>query len=290
MPEQTNEASGSAGGVTAHWLGAAGLAIVRNGRCVLVDPYFSRLPLLRLLAGTPQPDPARIAAAWQRLPGVVSAVAVSHTHLDHALDIPALARLSAVPIFGSVSLAALLSRAGQPQRITVCHPGDTRELPGLGRLAIFAGTHGGILFGRSPLPGEIDPDGTYPLHARDYRTGAVSVFDLTIANRRFVHVGSAGVPTSALPEGDCDILFLCVPGWRAQPNYPAVYLRRLRPRLIVPIHFDRMTRPLDDPRLLQQDRLTARLLDLPGFLARLRAVAPGIRVQLPQLWEKISEQ
>ena len=285
MPMQTDGQAEKRGDVTVHWLGAAGVAIASGGRCVLIDPYFSRLPLPRLLAGTPLPDPARIAAAWQRLPGAVSAVAVSHTHIDHALDLPALARLTDAPIFGNASLAALLTRAALPRRVDVCHPGDARTLPPLGRLTVFAGAHGGLLFGRPPLPGEIAPDGPQPLRARGYRAGEVLVFDLTITGRRFVHVGSAGVAADALPEGACDVLFLCVPGWRTQPDYPAAFLRRLRPQRIVPIHFDRMTRPLDDPRTRQPDPLIMRLLDLPGFLERLHSAAPDIPVLWPPLWD-----
>lgn len=272
------------GEVTVHWLGAAGLTIAAGDRCVLIDPYFSRLPLRRLVAGTPLPDTASIESAWQRLPAKVIAVVVGHTHIDHALDLPALARLTDAPLFGNASLDALLGRAGLPGRVTVCHPGHTHGLPPLGQLTIFAGAHGGVLFGRSPFLGEIETAGPYPLRARGYRAGDVLIFDLTVANRRFIHVGSAGAPVGMLPEGDCDALFLCVPGWSAQPDYPAACLRRLHPRRIVPIHFDRLTQPLCDACAVQPDRLMARLIDLPGFLARLHAVAPDTPVVLPRPW------
>jgi L-ascorbate metabolism protein UlaG (beta-lactamase superfamily) len=212
---------------------------------------------------------------------------VGHTHIDHALDIPSIARRTQAPIFGSASLDALLGRADLPQRVSAVRPSDCRALPGMGNLAVYAGAHGGVLFGRPPLPGEVARTGPYPLRAREYQSGAVMVFDLTIAGRRLVHVGSAGLPRGPLPEGPCDALFLCVPGWRAQPDYPAVFLQRLQPRRIVPIHFDHMTRPLDDPRVQQPDSLVSRLLNLSGFLARLRSLAPGTPVLLPRLWEPV---
>lgn len=283
MGRQADETPPTAA-VTVHWLGVAGVAIAAGERCVLIDPYFSRLPLRRLALGRPLPDEARIAAAWQQLPARVAAIAVGHTHVDHALDLPVLARLTAAPVFGSASLDALLARSGLPRRATVCRPGETRALPGLGHLTVMEGAHGGVLLGRPPFPGTIEAAGPYPLPARAYRAGTVLILDLTLAGQRFVHVGSAGMPASALPEGRCDVLFLCVPGWRAQPDYPAAYLRRLQPRRIVPVHFDRLTRPLDDPRVLQPGPVMARVIDLPGFLARLRDVAPDIPVVLPRLW------
>ena len=282
--------------VTFCWLGVAGVEIAWRGRSLLIDPYFSRLPLRRLLTGHPQPDEARITAAWRHLSGEPAAIAVTHTHIDHALDLPSLARRTPAPIFGTASLQALLAAAALPNRTTICRPGDVHKIPAFGHLSIFAGSHGQFLFGRPPLPGCIAPDGRYPIAAREYRVGEVLVFDLTVGacraegsrtscegqtGKRFVHIGSAGVPVGALPTGVCDVLFLCVPGWQADENYPAVYLRHLQPRLIVPIHLDRMTLPLEDPRAALPGPFAQRWLDLPGFLKRLEHLAPGVSVQLP---------
>lgn len=270
--------------VTVRWLGVAGVELAWHGKSLLLDPYFSRLPLRRLIAGRPQPDPARIETAWRNLTASPVAMAVSHTHADHALDIPDLAQRTPALVLGTTDLDALLTRAGLAARVTVCPPGHIHDLPSFGRLAVFAGSHGRFLFGRPPLPGHLDPSGSYPLSAREYRAGDVLVFDVTIANQRFVHVGSAGVPTGVLPEGACEALFLCVPGWQTDANYPAVFLQRLRPRVIIPIHTDRMTCPLTDPCAAHPGGLAARWLGLPGFLTRLARVAPGIPVQMPQLW------
>jgi L-ascorbate metabolism protein UlaG (beta-lactamase superfamily) len=267
---------------TVTWLGAAGLAIVSGGRCVLVDPYFSRLPLRRLAVGMSLPDEARIEAALANLPPV-AAILVGHTHIDHAFDVPSIARRTAAPVFGSADLDALLTRAGLPQRVTVCRPGNTYALPQLGRFTAFRGAHGGVLLGRPPLPGPLAPQGPYPLRARDYRAGEVLVFDITVGECRIVHVGSAGVADAAPPEGRCDALFLCVPGWQSQPDYPAAYLRRLQPVRIAPFHVDRLDRPLDHPRVLKLPPLVARLTNLPGLLSRLHDLAPDIPVCIPPL-------
>ena len=276
--------------VTFRWLGVAGVEIACGNRSLLIDPYFSRLQLLQLLAGRPQPDAARITDALRRLSAIPAAIAITHTHLDHALDVPLLARQFAAPLFGSTGLDALLTRAGLPDRTTICRPGDLHEIPSFGRLRVWAGSHGQFLLGRPPFPGQINRRGKYPLPARGYRVGDVLVFDIEFNGRRFVHVGSAGVPTGALPAGACDVLFLCVPGWQADENYPAVFLRQLRPRLIVPIHIDRMTCPINDPRATHLNPLAARWLDLPGFLKRLEKLAPGIPVRQPSLWTTCAVQ
>ena len=269
--------------VTVRWLGVAGVEIAWGGRSLLIDPYFSRLSLHRLLAGRPQPDTVRIAAAFRNLTAEPAAIAITHTHIDHALDVPVLAQCTKAQFFGNSGVNALLARAGHPQRATVCHPGDRYDIPGMGCLNVFAGSHGRFLFGRPPLPGHIHLDEGYPLFAREFRGGDVLVFDITVHNLRIIHVGSAGVPAGVTPEGACDILFLCVPGWQADANYPGAFLTRLRPHVIVPIHMDRMTCPVDDPRAEHPGMLTARGLDLPGFLTHLARLAPDVPVRLPHL-------
>lgn len=273
--------------VTLRWLGCAGVEIAWNGQSLLIDPYFSRLPLRRCVAGRPRPDLDRIAAAWNRLSAKPCALAVTHTHIDHALDIPELAKRSAARILGSESLHALLTRAGAAERVTICKPGDVHELPAFGRLSVFAGAHGNFLLGRPPFPGDIPNSGGYPLTAAEYRTGEVLMYDVTVHGRRFVHGGSAGLPQGAMPEGACDVLLLCVPGWQASKNYLPALLEKLQPRRIVPFHHDNMAAPLEDARAARFGPLAARWLDLEGFIRHLRCVAPDVPVHLPELWNPI---
>jgi len=275
-------------GVKVAWLGTAGLAIMSGGRCVLVDPYFSRLPLWRLSFGTLLPVEERVEAAWRMLAGEVCAVLAGHSHSDHVLDIPLLAERTGAPIFGNASLDALLTRAGQPNRVTVCRPGDTHAVGTIGAFTVFGGAHGDVFMGRTLLAGEIPRTGSYPLRAREYRAGEVLIFDITVGGRRIVHIGSAGISGAPMPKGACDVLFLCAPGWRTHADYPAAYLKDLQPRYIMPFHFDWFGCPLDDPRVLQKRPPISWINDLDSFLKHLRKLAPKTPVVLPQICEPMA--
>ena len=90
---------------------------------VLIDPYLSRINKRRLLFGRPTPNEAAHRPLPGTLPAPLSAILVGHTHVDHALDVPAFARArcgACRAIVGSRSLDTLLRAHGLPDRVRVC--------------------------------------------------------------------------------------------------------------------------------------------------------------------------
>ena len=137
--------------------------MTQGERTVLVDPYYSRPGKLESLLKPMVPSPGAIEEALGRILGTVSAVIVGHTHSDHALDIPELARRFPVPFVGSASLATLLSLYGMNERVTVCRGGERGwELPGGDAVTMLPSRHGRAVLGRVPLPGEISQQSRVP--------------------------------------------------------------------------------------------------------------------------------
>ncbi len=98
-------------GLEIEWLGVSGYRLAYEGRSLYVDPYFSRVPLRSLLLRrTAVPNPQ---ALDRYLPPADDAVGVlvGHTHFDHAVDAPAIARRFNCPAYGSGSLAHLMAPA-----------------------------------------------------------------------------------------------------------------------------------------------------------------------------------
>ena len=86
-------------GLELEWLGVAGYRLTtrasRSGR-----PYVSRVPLRVCSCGGRRcPTPA-LLARYVRPPGPVAGVLVGHTHWDHAVDAPAIARRFGCPATG----------------------------------------------------------------------------------------------------------------------------------------------------------------------------------------------
>ena len=104
--------SGCRPGLELEWLGVAGYRLTYEGVSLLVDPYVSRVPLRALLLRrTALPDDALIER-YIAAPGAVAGVLVGHTHCDHAVDAPAIARRYGAKAYGSDSLAHLMRLHG----------------------------------------------------------------------------------------------------------------------------------------------------------------------------------
>src|SRR6185437_8069501 len=98
------------GQVLVRWLGTAGFALEHAGHVVLIDPYLTRASLARCLLSPLVPDEAAIARHVPR----ADAIVLGHTHFDHALDAPVIARRTGARVYGSRSAAALCRSRGVP--------------------------------------------------------------------------------------------------------------------------------------------------------------------------------
>ncbi|HTE05530.1 MAG TPA: MBL fold metallo-hydrolase [Planctomycetota bacterium] len=96
-------------GATLTYLGVAGWSLSDGQHVVLVDPYFSR-PALD--GGLPvAPDEEAIA---RLAPPAADLILVGHSHVDHVLDAPSVARRTGAQILGSVSTAHDAHACGLP--------------------------------------------------------------------------------------------------------------------------------------------------------------------------------
>src|SRR5437868_1036893 len=76
-------------GLELTWIGAAGFRFAYQGTVLWIDPYVTRLPLGDLVRRRVVPSSPEAVARWIDR---ADAVLVGHTHFDHALDVPAIAR------------------------------------------------------------------------------------------------------------------------------------------------------------------------------------------------------
>jgi L-ascorbate metabolism protein UlaG (beta-lactamase superfamily) len=270
--------------VDVRWTGAAGLEFTHNGQTILIDPYLSRPGKLKVFFRHLSPDISAIERYLEKLPGNLSAIIIGHTHFDHALDIPEFSRHFEGPLVGSQSLEILMAMHNMPGRVTVSEGNRRIELTDELAVTMIPSVHGLVLFGRIPYPGEIDPSAQLPLKASQYRHGAVCVPKLEVGGKTFMHNGSANFIESELQGHQCDVLFMCVPGWKNRPGYPDRMLEITKPKIVVPFHFDDFTAPIHT----QLKRRTVPFVDMKGLLHRINQIAPGTEIRVPQPFESMT--
>ena len=271
--------SGGPGDVRVRWLGTAGFAIEHQAHVLLVDPYVTRASLARCVAAPLQPD----RNAIRRFVPRADAIVAGHTHFDHVLDVPDIARATGARVFGSRSAATLCVARGVPSsqvEIVETEPGQglaEREV-GPFRLRFVPSAHSRLLLGRVPAPGEIADCTDIPMRAEAYRCGAVFGVEIRVAGRTIYHLGSAELIDERVPVKNVDLLLLCVAGWTSSSRLPERVAHRLAPAAILLSHWDDFLRPLDQPlRALPAMRL-------PQLVERLGFAAPSVRMgTLPAL-------
>lgn len=259
--------------VEVQWLGTAGFRIRYAGCELLVDPYLSRPSLVRCATQPLAPEPRIVDRYVDR----ADAILVGHTHLDHALDVPYIARSTGAIVYGSWSAARLCHACGVPDRQVrvVEHTADTKVTIGPFEVTFVPGDHSRFLAGRVPYPGEIQHPSP-PMRAWQYRCGAVFMFEIRVAGRFLVHLGSARLEDDQAREA-ADLLLACVSGWHSSPQLPERLIRRYAPRNVLLSHWDDFFRSLEEPARafpgVRMQELASRLGDRRvGMLQPLQSV------------------
>jgi len=233
-------------GLELEWLGVSGYRMTYEGVSLFVDPYVSRVPLRSLLLRRKAlPDPAAldrwIGGAGN---GDVAGVLVGHTHFDHAVDAPAVARRFHAPAYGSASLAALMRLHGLGGLAVEVEPYRRYEL-GPFVVAFTPSAHSKLILGRRvPFDGELSCDHLHGLTPGAYSCGQVWGIRIEVAGISLYHQGSANLVDAALRSEPVDVFLAGVAGRSVTPRYWERVLPRLDPRVVVPTHYDDFFKPL----------------------------------------------
>ena len=261
-----------ASAVRVRWLGTAGFALEHDGHVLLVDPYLTRASLARCILAPLRPDRGVIRRHVPR----ADAIVLGHTHFDHALDAPYIARTTGARVFGSRSAAALCLAQGVPaDRVEDVEsaPGNVvqREV-GPFALRFVPSAHSRLVLGRVPLPGDIADCTDVPMRAEAYRCGAVFGVEIRVAGKTIYHLGSAEIVDDSAGVKNVDLLLMCVAGWTTSRDLPERIGARLAPGAVLLSHWDDFLRPLDRRvRMLPA-------MQLPRLVERLGHAVGGVKV------------
>ena len=230
------------------WLGVSGYRLTFEGVSLFIDPYVSRVPLRALLLRRKTlPDLAMIDR-YASASGHVAGVLVGHTHFDHAVDAPALARRYGTKAYGSRSLTHLMRLHNLEDLAVEVIPHQPYEL-GPFVVRFVTSRHSKLLFGRKvPMDGELTCDHLHGLVPTAYKCGEVYGIRIDVAGISLYHQGSADLNDSELREGPVDLFLAGVAGRSVTPRYWERILPKLDPRIVVPTHYDNFFSPLGTPQ------------------------------------------
>jgi L-ascorbate metabolism protein UlaG (beta-lactamase superfamily) len=283
------------------WLGTAGFRVVYRGYAgaqasrdadpaspgragpsehhVWLDPHLSRHSLWQIVSGKISANAERIDADVDR----ADAVVVGHSHFDHAIDAPYIAKKHRARLYGSSSMMAIGRGYGVDEADLRClEPGVTVH-DGPCALTAYRSQHSRFLLGRVPAPGHITAPLAAPARALDYRVGDVLGLHLGGGPVSVYHVGSADLIEAEMTGVRADVVLACTIGRHATPRFTERLLDTLQPKIVIPCHWDQFWRPIDaEMRQIPSN-------DLAGFIAEVAAHSskPEVRVLPVRGWTRL---
>ena len=235
--------------VAVTWLGVATLLISDGTTAIMTDGFFTRPPKASVFLGRIAPDPDLIGRSLKRA-GVheLAAVIAVHSHYDHAMDSPEVARRTGALLVGSESTANIGRGVGFPEeRILVVVPGAPMRF-GTFTVTAIASKH----FPHGMAMGEIREPLVPPARATEYLEGGS--YSLLIAHETgtLLVQGSAGWQDGALAGRHADVVLLGIGGLGTRDqayreDYWSAVALAVGPRCVIPIHWDDFTLPLSEP-------------------------------------------
>lgn len=267
------------------FLGVSTLLIDDGATALLVDGFFTRPAKMATLFGRIAPDPRIIDQALTRWRlDRIAAVIVVHSHYDHAMDAPEVARRTGALLVGSESTANIGRGWGLPaERIRVATPGAPMAF-GAFRATLIPSRH----FPHGMAMGEITAPLVPPVRADAYREGGSYSLLIEHPLGTLLVQGSAGWLDGALAGRRADVVLLGIGGMGARDEtYRDTYYREVVDAVgagcVVPVHWDDFTLPLDEP-LRPMPRLLDDVAASLAFLAR-RTAERGIGFGLLPAWQ-----
>jgi L-ascorbate metabolism protein UlaG (beta-lactamase superfamily) len=255
--------------VEVRWLGVAGFALSCEGTTVLIDPYVTRHSLgdfvrRRVVAS----DPVLVDRHVPR----ADAILLGHTHFDHALDAPAIARRDGATVYGGMSAQRLMGLHGMPDQAVLVAPHQVHEI-GPFRVTFVPSVHSKLVLGLStPSDGEITCEHVEGLTPQAYCCGQVWGIHIEVAGASIYHQGSADLLDDEIRHRDVDVFLCGVAGRQVTDRYVSRILSKLSPATVVITHHDDFFQPLDAPQRY------AFGVDVARFPDEVAAVSRDIRV------------
>lgn len=285
--------------------GAAGWRITDGKTVVYVDPYFSRLRTVKVFGLSfppPTDDPRPVhgyddilvsdtATIDQHVTGA-DFILVSHSHFNHCMDMPYIARKTGATVIGTESTANLARASGVPDRQLIpVRGGEDFEFGALSIKAIPS-LHSSLVI---PSPyslwdncryfdgREVPQDVDSPPRLKHFVEGGTLAYLVRLGAHRILVLCSMNYIEREMEGLRPTIAIVPAAHWRLQVHdYTGRLMRALGlPRTVIATHWDMQSAPYgasQDPQLEQAQT----------FVREVNAVSPDTKVIVPRHFETVA--
>ena len=222
----------------------------------MTDGFFTRPSFFTMIAGKMQPNPAIVEASLKRFHVTnLAAVIPIHSHHDHALDAPEVAKQTGAVVVGSLSTANIARGWGLPEQQIIVPSQEQTLTFGLFNVTLIPSKHLPVSPFQQRLTGIgeiIENPLQFPAPLKAFKEGgSFSVLIKHPLGNVLVH-GSAGALPGALKNVKADTIFLGIAGLGIQDSlakqtYLSETIDAVGAKTVIPIHWDDFNTPADQP-------------------------------------------
>lgn len=224
---------------------------------ILFDCHVTRPSIPRFLFGELETDKAiadKVISQFRirRL----RAIFASHSHYDHVLDLPYVARVCGGEIYGSASTLNVARGGGIAEGRLHCFSPGERIAVGRYAVTVLKSLHSKPGFFNSDLGQTIDEPLRQPAKGKRFKEGGSYDFLLEYGEKRYLIRPSYNFIPGQLDGIGADVLFLAIAGLSKDEEahkrrFWAETLDKVKPELVIPLHWDHLFKPLYGPVLGQ---------------------------------------
>lgn len=265
------------GAVRVTFLGVTSLLFDDGETQLLIDACFTRLGMAHVAVRRLETDPKVVDAVLKEAKiDRLKAIFVAHSHYDHALDVAYVANKTGAVLHGSESTLNV-GRGGDvdKKQLKKYEPGQEVKV-GQFTVTVFESKHSPpIKFINDDLGETIDKPLRQPARAKEYKEGGSFDFLVRRGDHAVLVVPSTNAKKDELKDVKADAVFLGTATLGKQTKefrdfYYEQTVGTVKPKLVVPVHWDDFFEPLTDKLVGFADPID----DLPaGFddlIARLK--------------------
>jgi L-ascorbate metabolism protein UlaG (beta-lactamase superfamily) len=277
------------------YLGAAGWEITDGQRVILLDPYLSRLRITGQFGTYTTPtlpgDARRVFGPDDDLVSDTAAVDAhvsradfvlhSHSHFNHTIDMPYIAKKTGATVIGTESTINLARAGSVPEsQLLAVHGGEDWQFDGFS-VKVIPSLHS-ALNGKHFFDSRVVPrDFRGPRRLGPDVEGGTLAYLLRFANYEILWFGSMNYIEREVAGLRPDVAMIAAARQRLEIyDYTGRLMRALgNPRIVFATHWDEQSLPFGAP----QDE---RLREAEVFVREVKAASPRTRVILPMHFER----
>jgi L-ascorbate metabolism protein UlaG (beta-lactamase superfamily) len=273
------------------WLGTAGYEITFGDTVILIDPFLTRPDVKFFSKDFKGDDELKVNEPLiSEVIPKADYILVGHSHWDHSMDAPYIAKKTGAKVIGSETTANILRSYEVPEDQIIPVKGGEQIKFSNFSVRIVPSLHSLNAKKRVGLPGTITAPLKPPLKVIDLKEGGTFAYYLRMGKYTVLHIGSANFienEVRSLPSPDVAIL-----GTLARDNtedYTYRIIKLLNPKVVIPTHWDNFLLPFS-----QGATEVAELGDagkVENFVKEIKEVSPGTKVIVQKFSEtyKIGE-